>query len=73
MNEKRKLTLHRETVRVLSGHEMDGVVGGAGHTCTCQCATAGCPVQTTKCQISNVCPKASELCSPTWFCAAARA
>jgi len=70
MNPKRKLELNRETVRVLTGREMDGVVGGAGATCTCKCQTVGCPVQTTKCQITIACPKNTELCAPTWYCVA---
>ena len=54
MASKRKLTVSRETVRVLSSQEMTGVAGGAvlKHG-TCTCAT---------CQCSNACPKATYTC-----------
>ena len=39
---KKKLSLNKETVRALSGNEMQGLVGGMilvhGGTCTCKCA-----------------------------------
>ncbi|MBX9791467.1 MAG: class I lanthipeptide [Pirellulales bacterium] len=57
MSLNKKLTLKKDTVRALSGTEMQGVVGGVnyaliraadaatGHCgiCTKSCATCGCP------------------------------
>ena len=49
---KKKLSLNKETVRALSGNEMQGLVGGMlynkSHGCTCTC----------KCEPTVVCPKA---------------
>jgi len=47
-NNVKKLTLNKETVRGLSGAEMQRIMGGrlAGHgeTCTCKCVTLiNCP------------------------------
>jgi hypothetical protein len=38
----RKLTLHKETVRVLTDKELSGVQGGGGHTAQCTGNTCGC-------------------------------
>lgn len=57
MSSSKKLSLQKDTVRALSGGEMQGVVGGVnyrliaaadaatGHCgiCTKSCATCGCP------------------------------
>ncbi len=57
-NASRKLRLNKETVRALSGHEMQGLVGGrlvasgASHGCTCTC----------KCEPTIVC--FSKACDP---------
>jgi hypothetical protein len=51
---KKKLSLNKETIRALSGTEMQGLVGGAGYAlntavfhcsdncCTKTCSTCGC-------------------------------
>jgi bacteriocin-like protein len=38
----KKLTLHKETVRVLTEKELAGIEGGAGHTSACTGNTCGC-------------------------------
>lgn len=53
MSLNKKLTLKKDTVRALSGAEMQGVVGGAYNfgvvmhcsdaCCTKSCSTCGCP------------------------------
>jgi hypothetical protein len=54
MSSPKKLSLQKDTVRALSGGEMQGVVGGVNYTlviaatghcgiCTKSCATCGCP------------------------------
>jgi bacteriocin-like protein len=42
-----KLTLHKETVRVLTDKELAAVAGGAGGTAACTGGTCGCPVTCT--------------------------
>jgi natural product precursor len=45
-NSQKKLSLNKETVRALSGKEMQGIMGGRmgdhGATCTCNCKTLVC-------------------------------
>ena len=45
-NSQKKLSLNKETVRTLSGKEMQGIMGGRmgghGETCTCKCKTLVC-------------------------------
>lgn len=63
MNAQRKLTLHRETVRVLSVREMEDVAGGARYlsdACpkTQYCGTLICDTTT--------CPKKTDYCTLTF-------
>jgi natural product precursor len=53
-NNSKKLRLNKETIRALSGTEMQGIAGGRGpvgsgasHGCSCTC----------NCPKSDVCPK----------------
>lgn len=45
-NNVKKLSLNKETVRALSGKEMQRIMGGRldghGETCTCKCKTLVC-------------------------------
>jgi len=68
MASKRKLTLNRETVRLLSSREMDGIAGGA------RALSDACPKTqycgTLICDTSN-CPKKSDYCTFSFPCGAA--
>jgi acid phosphatase family membrane protein YuiD len=54
----KKLSLSKETLRNLSGHELKGVVGGV---------TMGC---CNSSDISETCPscRCTAACQPTWDC-----
>jgi hypothetical protein len=63
---KVRLTLHRETVRILAGPEMEGAQGGNN--------SVGCPTYTIyiTCTQTGNCPThitcASSCCPVTWLC-----